>query len=226
LGGNVLLYPFWSELNRLLKKFDFEYHFWINYQNLTETILNECSVLQTYIDVLITFPLNESKLNEIVSFSRKNKNIKLHFLIESTEHFETSMEIINRIDDIETDIVPVYNRNNCSFFEENIYLEKEDIFSEIMSMRKIFCNQKINSNYFGSLTVLPNGDIKANINSNSLGSIYNTSLLDIIYKEMIDNTAWRKVRNSQKCADCLYQFLCPPPSNYEIALGKSYLCHI
>lgn len=226
MGGNVFLYPFWSELNSLIQNFDYEYHFWINYQNLTETTLNECMVLQNYMDILITFPINNSKLKEIVTSYQKNKNVKLHFLIESAEHYEMATEIIKKHTDIVTDIIPVYNKNNCSFFEENIYLEKEDIFSETISMRKIFCNQKINSNDFGSLTVLANGNINANINANSLGNITNNSLLDIIYKEMMGNTAWRKVRAGQKCSECLYQFLCPSPSNYELVIDKSNLCHI
>jgi len=45
-------------------------------------------------------------------------------------------------------------------------------------------------------------------------------------KEMLDNTAWRKIRNDYPCCDCIYQWLCPSPSNYELAIGKPNLCHV
>ena len=47
-----------------------------------------------------------------------------------------------------------------------------------------------------------------------------------VSKEMMDNTAWRKVRDAAPCSRCVYQFICPPLSNYELAIGKSDLCTV
>jgi len=93
-------------------------------------------------------------------------------------------------------------------------------------MREIFRNQKLNSNFFGILHILPDGSVKANMNAETLGNIKRDTVLDLIYKELIDNTAWRKVRNERPCTDCIYHFICPAPSNYEKAIGRQNLCRI
>lgn len=123
-------------------------------------------------------------------------------------------------------IEPVYTRENLNFFRENIYIDKDDMFSKTLSIREIFRNQKLNSNFFGSLFILPNGNVKANMNTPVIGNIQTDTLLSLIYKEMVDNTAWRMIRDLHPCSKCLYQFICPAPSNYEIAIGKPNLCHI
>ncbi len=91
---------------------------------------------------------------------------------------------------------------------------------------EIFRNQKLNSNFFGKLYVLPDGSVKANMNSTILGNINTNSLLEIIYLELHKNTAWRKVRDEEPCNACLYQFLCPAPSNYEMVISEPNLCNI
>ena len=103
---------------------------------------------------------------------------------------------------------------------------EEDILERPISMREIFRNQKMNANFFGSLYVLPDGTVKASLNEKVVGNLRNDSVLDIIYNEMMENTAWRKVRSGRPCNACVYQYLCPPPSNYERMMGKSNLCHV
>jgi len=90
----------------------------------------------------------------------------------------------------------------------------------------IFAHQKLNTNFFGSLTIISSGDVYANINRPALGNIVNNSILELIKSELIINTAWRKIRDVEPCSNCIYQYLCPSPSNYEIILDKSNLCCI
>ena len=120
---------------------------------------------------------------------------------------------------------PIFN-NNIEFFSENVFLKKEDIFSNVISMREIFRNQKMNANNFGTLYILPDGEVKANMNTLPLGDIKTDSLLNLIHKEMIENTAWRSIRNISPCNKCLYQWLCPPLSNYEFVIDQPNLCDI
>lgn len=49
-------------------------------------------------------------------------------------------------------------------------------------------------------------------------------LLELITNELEQNTAWRKIRNEKPCNECLYQYLCPPVSNYEMIFNKQNLC--
>lgn len=48
----------------------------------------------------------------------------------------------------------------------------------------------------------------------------------MIYREMIEGHSWLRIRNQEPCCSCIYQWFCPSPSNYELAIGRSNLCHI
>ena len=147
-----------------------------------------------------------------------------HFLIEDEAQYARVEQFTERWGIVQSELVPIYTGDNLPFFEEYIYLSEDDIFSEPIEMRRIFCNQKLNSNDFGALTVLPTGECRVSLNTPTLGDLMQTSLLEILYKELTTNTAWRKTRNSGKCQKCFLQYLCPPPSSYEQVIGREDLC--
>lgn len=121
---------------------------------------------------------------------------------------------------------PKYTGNNINFFEENIYLTKDDILSTSISIKDIFSNQSINIYDFGKINIMPNGDAYANINHPSLGNIYTHSIHEIVSKEIEEGKSWFRVRNQEPCCNCIYQWLCPSPSNLEIEIGRPNLCHV
>lgn len=222
-GGNIYQYTQWNTLTVLLKEYDFDFHFWINYLNIPKD--NNFLSLQNIIsEILVTFPIQKKPLEQVLKLYKAN--FKLHFLIENEVQYSDAINIIEYLEINNYNIVPIYTGNNGVFFSKNIFLEKEDIFSSVISMREIFRNQKLNANNFGILTILPDGSVKANVNTGVIGNIYQNTILELIYKELIDNTAWRVIRDKGVCSNCLYQFICPPPSNYEAVIGKSNLCHI
>ena len=120
----------------------------------------------------------------------------------------------------------MFNGNNMDFFEDNVFLDKNDIFSDKIEMREIFCHQKVNTNYFGKLHFFADGTVRANVNSAVLGYFPQMQILEFIYEELIRNTAWRKIRTGEKCDNCHLKYLCPSPSNYEFVIGKDNLCKI
>jgi pseudo-rSAM protein len=67
--------------------------------------------------------------------------------------------------------------------------------------------------------------VYADVNQTPLGTIDDT-VYSIVYKEFTDGKSWFKVRNLTPCKDCIFQWLCPSPSNYEIAIGRPNLCHV
>jgi pseudo-rSAM protein len=221
LGGNILLYPYLNELIGLLKNYDFDFHFWIDIENLMPTN-HDFDIIQ---DVTMHFPIDIEAVKEYISMN-KNDRQTYHFFIEDEEQYNVATSIIESAGVANYQIIPVYTGKNITFFEKNIYLSEEDIFVSPIPHRIIFCNQKLNSNHFGKLYVLSNGEIKANINAPTLGNIYTNSLLEVIAAELNANTAWRVFRKDPPCNDCLYQYLCPPPSNYEIVTNKPNLCHV
>jgi pseudo-rSAM protein len=222
LGGNIFDYPFLKELTESIKGYDFDFHYWVHIKNLRNIDLE----IDSHKDILIDFPIDIELVKQSIKNYKENKKVIYHFLIENDSQYEETNAIIKATEIANYQIVPVYTGANISFFENNIYLEKKDIFASPISHRIIFCNQKLNSNHFGKLYVLADGSVKANMNTSTLGNIYKNSLLDIISTELNQNTAWRVIRNETPCNQCLYQYLCPPPSNYEVAIGKPNLCHV
>lgn len=226
LGGNILLYPYWEELLKKLKHTNYEFHYWINYQNLYNPKnvfdFNKLPIK----DILINFPTEENAIQHCLSTLSKHPSIKFHFVVENEKQASMADNLISSFNPANYTIIPVYTVKNKKFFAENIYIDKKDILSTVTPLQTIFCNQKLNSNDFGKLTILPDGRIKANLTTDAVGNIYSNTLLEAIHKELTSNTAWRVTRSSAPCNDCLYQYLCPPPINYEKFIGKANLCKV
>ena len=85
----------------------------------------------------------------------------------------------------------------------------------------------MNEHDFGKLTVFPNGDVFANANDKPLGNLADLNVEELVGRERAGNTSWSRRRTEvEPCRDCLYRFLCPPVSNYEILSKKFNFCHI
>ena len=105
-------------------------------------------------------------------------------------------------------------------------MDEADIQGMGLIKREVYVNQKVNRNDFGRLTVLPTGDIYANPNFPYIGKIGDERVQSMIYREMIEGHSWLRIRNQEPCCSCIYQWFCPSPSNYELAIGRPNLCHI
>ena len=218
-GGNIFQYPELQQLPNLFPEKNIRY--WFHYSNYQNTTIE--SIAQ--FNILIDFPVKRANLFSCIDQLPKEKT-KLHFIVSSVEDVESAQSIINERSIEKIELHPLYSEDSKLFFEENVFLNQDDITSETISQRKIFCNQTLNANFFGKLTILPNGDVCANPNSEKLGSMQEDTILKLIYKELDTNTAWRKIRTEKPCNKCLYQYLCPPPSNYEYVIGRPNLCHL
>jgi pseudo-rSAM protein len=177
------------------------------------------------LELIVNFPLKDTIFKDTWNLINKEKTT-IHFFIENEKQYDMVENLTDNFGIEKYNIQPFFTCENMKFFGDNIFLSKDDIFSKTLSIREIFRNQKLNSNFFGSLFILPSGSVKTNMNSQSIGDIKTDSLLNLIYREMIENTAWRKVRDMNPCKSCLYQWLCPSPSNYESVTGKPNLCHV
>lgn len=124
-------------------------------------------------------------------------------------------------------ITPFFQGHNLSFFEDYIFVEKEDFKKTPVSFRRIHQNQKINMLSFGKLYILPDASVKTNLGGSLLGNLCQDSFLDIISRALMnEQSSWLKTRKHYPCCGCFYQDLCPPISNYEYVLNKFNLCHI
>ena len=73
---------------------------------------------------------------------------------------------------------------------------------------------------------MPNGDVFANLQNSKLGNICTDSILSMLHKELREGKSWFHLRTEYPCSECLYQWLCPSPSNCELTIGRPNLCHI
>ena len=58
----------------------------------------------------------------------------------------------------------------------------------------------------------------------ALGLVEKDSIYAIIRKEITEGQSWLRIRTQSPCDTCVYQWLCPSPSDYEIELNRPNLC--
>ena len=165
-------------------------------------------------------PLLVEKLNSL-----KRVDCKFLFIVEEQKHLDEFDVLVSSYQIEEYQLIPLYNGNNLSFFEECIFLDESDITSVSDTIKDIHTKYLINTNDFGKLYITSDGEIYANLNKSPIGTI-NDNIRELIYKEIDLGTSWRRTRDMEPCCNCVYQWLCPSPSNYELAIGKPNLCHV
>lgn len=164
-----------------------------------------------------------TKVDEKV-FKSINPNVIIHFKIHNEEEFKIVSNLIDTFKVARYHIEPEYNKENIHFFEEYVYLTQKDLFSSPISMQEIMRNQVLNSQDFGKLYINASRDVYANPLLPKISNLKENSIREIIHHEMTNGKSWLRVRNKKPCNDCIYQWLCPSPSNYEILIGKNDLC--
>lgn len=159
------------------------------------------------------------------TFDRMPLDAIYTFVVTSEQEYETAIkyEQTQKLKHIE--IIPVYNANNIHFLEDNLYLDEKDIQQITWSKRDIFIHQKLNIKDFGQLTIMPDGKVYSNPALHCIGNIQEAPH-SIVYNEIVNGHSWLRIRNEKPCCNCIYQWLCPPPSHYEDVIGKANLCHI
>ena len=177
--------------------------------------------------ILVNYPIDISKWN----YSRRlllNQSIPFECIFEVTsmDNYSQINKFIEEFGIEKHQLKPVYTGDNIDFFKENVFLTKDDILSTPLSISDFFINQSMNIFDFGKIAIMSNGDIYANVNYPILGNIHTHSIYEIISKELEEGRSWLRIRNQAPCNTCLYQWFCPSPSNYEIAIGRPNLCHV
>ena len=162
-------------------------------------------------------------IQEVAQYAREGN---FNFLLENGRQYELAKSLICDYNIERYQFTVNYNEKNLSFFEKHVYSFEKDMLKYPIGKWDIFANSVLNKINFGQLFILPNNKVYSNINERSLGSLSQNSIQELIYKEMTQRNNWMKIRNKKPCSNCIYQYLCPPPSKYESMIGKMNLCHI
>lgn len=224
LIGNLFTFPDFKELVNKIAELVKNVTIRITYADL---VAHKKELLKDSWPENISFYVLFDKIpHDILNFQDITFSINPVFIVFSIKDYN---QVENLINDnpvfYDAKIVPVYNGANIDFFEDYIYTSHEDINGIKLTKREIFIHQTLNLNNFGKLVILSDGKVYANVNSEPLGNIDN-SPYSIVYKEMTEGRTWLRIRNQTPCSDCIYQWLCPSPSDYELVIDKPNLCHV
>ena len=223
--GNMEEVPNYSELFSYLDHCSSPKNLLCSYKNIIP--LQPIFAHNFSYQISVSFPINVERWNHAMKVLLSQAlPVEFVFEVSSEEDVQLSEQLIEQHQIDKYRLKPNYTGNNIRFFENEVFLSKEDILSTPMTMIDFFARQAMNLYDFGKITILPNGDVYANLNHPSLGNIYVNNIHEILHKEVEEGKSWFRVRNHPPCTDCVYQWICPSPSNYEIAIGRSNLCHV
>lgn len=230
LGGDICMYSNFEKLFNQINSLQTESTFYLHYKNAAvhKDRLKIMAASNSRLNIPITFPIDEEKLKivlEIVNGTELKTNIM--FIIQCKTDFEMAETSISKFKIEKPYFIPFYNGSNLNLFKDNIYIDRDDLEENRISIEEIYARGSVNSLNFGRLTIFPDGSVYANVNYSCLGHLGQQSIYDIIYKEMNNGKSWRKIRkNVLPCKRCTFEELCPPISNYNIVIGRYNLCHI
>lgn len=226
LGGDVSLYENLDILFENLRKYKdlcYVYFNILNYESVNDDIRN---FFNNRIYVLVDF----ASFNKMSSFEFLDviNNVNIIFVTTNMNEFDVFNKFANDNGLVNYEFAPYYNGENYSFFENMVFIDKDDVFSDILSLKEIHKNQLINSYYFGELSIFSNGDV---YNGNAiclLGNLYNLSFVNIIRNALCNtDSMWFMTRNKiEPCKNCVYVDLCPNISGYEFVINKFDLCKL
>lgn len=227
LGGDVLAHSGVHRVINVLLSKALAVNLYYKYDLFKEEYIS--LVNDSFKSFFWVIPVRELKrdfLEKTLVWSRQLPLVHWLFLITSEEEYYIAETFIEENGLALAEMKPVFTGDNLSFFQDVVFMDEADIQGMGLIKREVYVNQKVNRNDFGRLTVLPTGDIYANPNFPYIGKIGDERVHSMIYREMIEGHSWLRIRNQEPCCSCIYQWFCPSPSNYELAIGRPNLCHI
>ncbi|TSA31062.1 MAG: TIGR04150 pseudo-rSAM protein [Porphyromonadaceae bacterium] len=224
IGGNVLNYPHLNRLITELWKYKKNIYIYINIRHINKFVeeMNTVNKLGCHVVILLNeIAMLKENTIELLNIA---KNFRIIFIVTSISEKELVDHIVMTYNILDFEIVPFY-LNNQDFFEEFVYLEREDILSMSHTMNSILRKKVLNEFDFGKLTVLADGSVFSNTNQNQLGRI-GQPIHELLINEIEIGNSWFRIRSNKMCQGCIYQWLCPSPNNFEVMARKVNLCHI
>lgn len=90
-----------------------------------------------YKNIIVNFPLDSHQFKQAITHA--NDNTTFYFIIENEQEYEEASQLMSEKSNVLYQVTPFYNGGNIDFFSKNVFLNKDDIFSEPIILRKIFC---------------------------------------------------------------------------------------
>jgi pseudo-rSAM protein len=229
IGSGIFEEPLFSQLTGMFNDTPFKRKFHVPLSQLTLPASNRMG-RNDYLCIYVTFPASPAHLDILLSAGlmyAKSPRVECNFVVRSDSDVEQASELIARLGFRQTFFKPYLDGNNMQFFREQVFISEDDIRASKPTQNQVFSRLSMNENDYGKLVILPDGSVFANMNDPLLGNIGQQSVADLVEKEIAVGRSWKRRRGiTEPCSTCLYQFLCPPVSNYEILLHRFNFCHI
>lgn len=228
LGSDFSTVESFTEITDLLYRINATKTVWCRLENLTGKMAEVIKTLQEgYFELMIMVdPVNDKENSEdmINALHGEFPNAGWKFIITGELEYEKVVNISKNIANLEElSIVPLFNGENHKFFREHVFIIPENLLNSGLTKREVFAHQVVNTFNFGKISLMPDGMFYANQNHPPVGN-GNENLKEVLHRELFTGRSWRMIRDREPCTDCLYRWLCPSPSNYELVIGQPDLC--
>jgi pseudo-rSAM protein len=229
LGSRIFDHPDVERLMNLLQVKQFRKKIYIPLYQFEPGFLSMIRK-NTRMVLLIAFPITHAEIRKLAGIIKEISHkdwVEFNFIVQNSGEVEQSEQLIEDLELHNVYFKPFFNGSNISFFETTVFMTESDIVASKPNQKQILSRYILNENDFGKITLLPDGTVYSNVNEEALGSLRELSIIDLIKKEQNNGRAWKRIRmDEEPCKRCIYHFLCPPVSNYELHLKKFNLCHI
>lgn len=230
-GRNLITYPDLEDVIRILGSSPFQKKYHLSVEHWEEQIVHFILIQkQTALSLYVTLPEDPetiTKCLERLPDQKLLKKIEFNFIVSDREELLMAQDIIRVLNLSNVFLKPFYTGKNINFFSDNVFVNREEILAAQPDQQQVFSRISINENDFGKLWVLPSGKVFANLNDPSPGEVTGRSLVDLVTRELNTGISWRRTRKDiSPCKNCLYQFLCPPISSYEIFMQRFNFCDV
>lgn len=230
-GGNIFQYESLEEILTIIEGMGATHTLLSDWRNLPEDFVCLSKIKKGSFKLKILV-MDLTDISSILSIAEKIQAAQIQqcweISITSLPEYEKAEILNEKLSDLVDDVTirPLYTGENITFFEECIFIDQEELDNIELDRQGIFALQALNTNNFGKITILSDGNVYANVNEKPLGHIQDP-IKEMLCEELEKGTSWRRTRyNMEPCSQCRYKLICPSPSNYELAIGKNNLCHI
>jgi len=228
-GFNPFLYSKWIELLKLIEPLKTIRQFSLDLSDLSVLTLKRLLKMpSTRLQIYHYPPFNNPVFNpEIINLIRRSKKVELKLLISSEEDYYHAEEFVKTHNIQQYSVKPNLLQGNLEFFKNFVFLTREEILASRPVQREVLSRQTLNELNYGMLVILTNGEVFANPNDPPLGNLQSGTLNQFIENEVLSGISWNRTRSQvTPCKTCIYRFLCPPISGYELLANRFNFCNV
>jgi len=228
-GTGILREPLFGAYSGIFRKTSFRRKYHVNLRHLAVPFTFKPGKNE-FLALYVTYPFDQPQF-DLLQLVRQtypeHPRVEFNFVVQNNREVDHASELISGLGIRHAAFKPYLNGENIAFFEEQVFMSEADIFGSKPGRNEIFSRTTMNQNDYGRLTIQPNGDVYANVNDPLLGNLASLTVAELVARESEGGKSWKRRRmDVEPCTNCLYQFLCPPVSNYETMILRFNFCHI